>query len=409
MGQSKAYFNRRKHIGQQDQRSNKRISSFTAPTASITEVSLVNTPCFSQDSVGNSLSNYIEARLCAAVNGLHFLAPQKMFTNNKRNESTIFAYLPALVQHQHPAKSGKSVDLESTCPCSDACHERRKALLHSRIGNKSNDSMHIYIERFALFGLICPFFISFSVLCVLLDAVRQILDPALSAHHAIMKGRNIPILHNAAAFALPLPYNTSIYEGSRKISVISSFKTPVPIIPDVAIHYRCGDNTVGNYGFLPFAVFSDLLDKGAKTIYIMAENPYRKTQNKKNRKMDDKCAIILRALVKHITVRARESIVVLLRGANVYNDLVRLSYARQTFCSVSTFCFYPALVQRNQVFFPATNLIADGHTFQYHDKFKWLKGDNYSVVFGARIRAASNINSILTLVGGTGNGNTSMN
>ena len=110
---------------------------------SITEISLVNTPCFSHDSVGNSLSNYLEARLCAAVNGLHFLAPHKMFLGNNneryrqmkgRNESTIFSYLPALVQHQHPVTSGKYVDLEETCPCADACHERKKALLHSRVG-----------------------------------------------------------------------------------------------------------------------------------------------------------------------------------------------------------------------------------------------------------------------------------
>ena len=112
--------------------------------------------------------------------------------------------------------------------------------------------------------------------------------------------------------------------------------------------------------------------------------------------MDDKCAIILRALVKYISKRFRQATVVLLRGANIYNDLVRLSYAKQTFCSVSTFCFYPALVQRNLVYYPVTRLIADGYLFKYHDKFKWLTQSNYSVIFGARIRAASGIYSILS-------------
>jgi hypothetical protein len=26
----------------------------------------------------------------------------------------------------------------------------------------------------------------------------------------------------------------------------------LPLVPDVAIHYRCGDNIVSHYGFLPF-------------------------------------------------------------------------------------------------------------------------------------------------------------
>ena len=218
------------------------------------------------------------------------------------------------------------------------------------------------------------------------------------AHRAVMERRNISILQNAAAFALPLPNNNSIYEGTyRKRGVMSSqyVGSSAPIIPDVSIHYRCGDNTVGNYGFLPFQVYSDLLDKSARSIYIMAENPFRKTQTRKNRKMDDKCAIILRALVKYISKRFRHATVVLLRGANIYNDLVRLSYAKQTFCSVSTFCFYPALLQRNKVYFPVTKLIADGHMFEYHDQFKWLTNSNYSVVVGARIRASYGVYSIM--------------
>ena len=213
-----------------------------------------------------------------------------------------------------------------------------------------------------------------------------------------MEQKNIPILQNAAAFVLSLPHNATVYEGpSRKMAAMldSSAVKPVPFIPDVSIHYRCGDNTVGNYGFLPFQAFADFIDESAKTIYIMAESPWRKTLTKRNRKMDDKCSIILRMLVKYISKRFRHATVVLLRGANMYNDLVRLSYARQTFCSVSTFCFYPALVQRNTVYFPVTKLIADGHLFKYHDKFTWLTHVNYSVVFGARIRAAAGVHSIM--------------
>ena len=148
VGQSKAYFDRRRRIAIQR---NKEKGSFRSNTnkhsssSSITDICLINTPCFSHDSVGNSLSNYLEARLCADVSGLHFLAPHKMFINgnnerfrhmNGKNESTIFTYLPALVQHQHPATSSGSVELEDTCPCADACHERKKALLHSRVGTE---------------------------------------------------------------------------------------------------------------------------------------------------------------------------------------------------------------------------------------------------------------------------------
>ena len=113
--------------------------------------------------------------------------------------------------------------------------------------------------------------------------------------------------------------------------------------------------------------------------------------------MDHKCTMILRSLVKYLGKKFRKSTVVLLRGANPYNDLVRMSYSKQTFCSVSTFCFYPALLQLHQVYFPVTKLIADEHMYRYHDNFNWLTNPNHTVIPGVRVRATASVEAILNL------------
>jgi len=105
-----------------------------------------------------------------------------------------------------------------------------------------------------------------------------------------MTARNVSVLRSAWRFGLRLSgeggqpppetlysANTSVQEAMRRAAV--------PLVPDVSIHYRCGDNVVTHYGFLPFKVYSDLIAEGARTIYVMSEHPSRKTNTRRNSMM----------------------------------------------------------------------------------------------------------------------------
>lgn len=51
----------------------------------------------------------------------------------------------------------------------------------------------------------------------------------------------------------------------------------LPIVPEVALQYRCGDNIGFNYmyGLLPFFAFPGRIPAGAKTIYVLSDHPSR--------------------------------------------------------------------------------------------------------------------------------------
>jgi hypothetical protein len=49
-----------------------------------------------------------------------------------------------------------------------------------------------------------------------------------------------------------------------------------------------------------------------------------------------------------------DAVVVILRGFDLFEDLARLTYAKTTICSVSTFCLWPAISNDNTVYFPLT-------------------------------------------------------
>lgn len=160
-----------------------------------------------------------------------------------------------------------------------------------------------------------------------------------------MTQKNQSVLQAASAYTLPWPNNGTLQTGRLRSTHRISHGFHFPLIPDVSIHYRCGDNVVGNYGFLPFTAFADHINPTAtKSIYILAESSRRKMLKKKNQLMGEKCGHILNALTLYISEHFPHATVVLLRGGNMYNDLVRLTYSKQSFCSVSTFCFWPALI-----------------------------------------------------------------
>jgi hypothetical protein len=163
-----------------------------------------------------------------------------------------------------------------------------------------------------------------------------------------------PILWNAFDHQLRTLKNPATHVLESDVSN-SALGMALPFIPDVAIHYRCGDNFIGHYGFLPFSAFKLYIPAGAKTIYVLADKRGRKTAMKQHRAA--KCDAIFSALFTHLTQQFPRAAVLIRRGGDLTEDLLRLALAPTTICSVSTFCLWPALANNHTAYFPLTKLI----------------------------------------------------
>jgi hypothetical protein len=166
----------------------------------------------------------------------------------------------------------------------------------------------------------------------------------------------------------------------------------LPLIPDVAIHYRCGDNFVGHYGFLPFRAFRETIPPplsplAPSTIFVLAENKHRKTGSKKH--LMAKCDAIFQSLFDYLSRLYPQSAVLVRRGDDLYLDMARLAFAKVTICSVSTFCLWPAIISNGTAYFPRTKLIVGGDvSLDFGRNFSWLATP--SVVSGAAFTHATN-------------------
>ena len=147
----------------------------------------------------------------------------------------------------------------------------------------------------------------------------------------------------------------------------------LPLVPDVAIQYRCGDNmnygSIG-YGILPFRVFSDKIPKDSKYIFVMSDPPNRAGNNPSA----SHCAEILKWLFEYLKKEYSNSTVVVKKGGDVYLDFARLSMANTTICSASTFCLFPAIAHNGSaVYFPRTKLIGvPPEGYSMNDHFHWV-------------------------------------
>ncbi len=301
---------------------------------------LVSTPCLGTDSLGNGLTAYFENVVCANKTGMHYVAVAKIWEPKSKDVATPFLeMLPSYFESSRPLdeQTVKS-NLKAMCKCPGSCHERPAA---------------VWIKG--------------------LDIIK-------------------PILHKALQHYLNVtPHMESTVVSKQDLSNMP-FGTVLPLIPDAAIHYRCGDNFVGHYGFLPFSAFPDNIPKTAKTIYVLAEHRDRKTKTKRH--LTAKCDAIFQSMLVYLTAHFPEAQVLVRRGDDLYVDMARLAYAKYVVCSVSTFCLWPAVLNPHKAFFPKTKLIVGGNT-EIDLGFQWLTKP--AVLLGAQHEHVSHMQFALKL------------
>jgi hypothetical protein len=300
---------------------------------------LVQTPCFDLESLGNMLSYYIEGRLCAeklSLNyvGVHMIDPDPVWSNIVNH--SFFKALPNVVAAPVASSLPTEQVASLVCKCRNVCHEAKNGLIHAN------------------------WKVSRDIFAAALNSY-WIKRTSFSSRHLEFS----PHVHDGGGATI-IARNGTVSEMKATDSDHS-----LPLIPDVAIHYRCGDNFVGHYGFLPFWVIADRMPATAVTIYIMAENPLRKTLARSRARV--MCDALFEGLMSYLAKAFPRATIVLLRGHDIFEDLARLTYAATTICSVSTYCFFPALANNNTAYFPASGLIAEGgEGVMYGPSFNWI-------------------------------------
>lgn len=195
--------------------------------------------------------------------------------------------------------------------------------------------------------------------------------------------------------------NNSAFIGVHMLSAIRDFKATIspetattvspdtdfsnartdealPMVPDVTIQYRCGDNIGFSYmyGILPFTAFTVRIPQDSKYIYVLSDHPSRAMHSQ----FTSKCQVILKALFVYLIETNPGSTIVVKRGGDLFLDYIRMAYSKVLICSASTYCFWPALanVQNGgEVHFPLTSLIAGADTLNlapksFGDNFHWI-------------------------------------
>jgi hypothetical protein len=280
---------------------------------------LVHSACLGSDSIGNYLGDYFETIVCAKVAKVTYIAVAKVWEPKRKHAASPFiSALPSVLYEQsmNSYEESKAVMLKR-CTCPSSCHEKANALwIH---GGK---------------------------------IIKSILRNAMD-YHLLSSGSEVTIVRKEDL--------SSVNVGDR-----------LPLIPEVALHYRCGDNFIGYYGFLPYHVLISRIPADARTIYVLADARGRKSEDRQQ--ILQICDAIFKSLFTALKQAFPRAAILVQRGGDLYADMARLAYARVTICSISTFCLWPAIAANGTAYFPRTELIAGGMTVaSFGNHFHWIQ------------------------------------
>lgn len=309
---------------------------------------LVYPLCLNTFQLGNTLGYYFNDLACAELAGVHYIGVHKNFqiqdpsalsTPPSKHHSFLEAF-PSIVPHPRAGSMQEAKDnVKRVCKCIRYCWE-------------NNESPWLRIVE--------------SISHYMLHAIDTYIDVA-----DIGQGT---VLSNVTDLIYFPPGSASSPQSAVGISTESH--PYLPLIPDVTVQYRCGDN-VGfgktRYGLLPFPAIVSRIYPSAKHIYVIADSPSRSAGHPYN----SRCGIILQSLFDILKSNFPNSIIIIKRGGDLFLDVARLAYSNITICSASTFCLWPALANRGRVHFPYTPLIAGGWTNlslpDFGPHFHWIR------------------------------------
>ena len=186
---------------------------------------------FAYESMGNHLTSYFGQRACADVAGTHYLAIHSVHEGLRSHATSnhkFYTSLPKVFVHPHPINHLDFDQIaEERCVC---------------VWNCLSDPKSPYLT--------------------LLPWMRETFHNSLVTYvHSV----------NLSAGTILNP------DWDLSTAPPGTF---LPIVPDVTIHYRCGDNVdVGRamigHGLMPFPRLLPLIPRGKRYIYILSDSPVR--------------------------------------------------------------------------------------------------------------------------------------
>lgn len=266
--------------------------------------------------LGNRLGNYFTEVGCAHVAGVDFVTVHNQwdivgssFTGKSQNLTQVeklhfLKALPEVIVHPNKVDEATAVQrVQEHCKCTRYCWQ---------------DPNAAWLKSLPL--------------------IQKIMRDAITAYFLNIKATNTTINQDTDI--------TNAKPGEY-----------LPLVPDVAIQYRCGDNIGFSYmyGILPFTAFPSRIPENAKYIYVLSDHPSRAPHSP----YTSKCEMILQHLLAYILQHRPNATVVIKRGGDMFLDYARLSFANVTICSASSYCFWAAISNtKGTVHFPCSVLIA---------------------------------------------------
>ncbi len=292
------------------------ISSVTKDDMNV----LVYPMCLRLFQLGNTLGYFFNEIACAAMSGAHFISIKKNFEIKEyeslvtvgKNQFEFFNNLPDIIlnpNHENGDKIRNKV--RDNCICTQYCWENNNAP---------------WLHQTEIIG----------------EYVRK----AINAYLKVADTSGGTLINSTTDYLYKPENNNS---------------SKLPLIPDIAIQYRCGDN-IGfgktRYGLLPFYSMINIIKNSSikNYIYVLADSPSRQITSP----YSSRCGIILQSLLDNLKKHFPSSIIAIKRGGDQFLDYARLAYSPTTICSASTFCLWPALANnKGKIYFPLTPLIAN--------------------------------------------------
>ena len=290
--------------------------------------------CLVTHELGNRLGNYFEEVACAEASGLHFIAvhPQWDLTGSFHGNSTnstdshklaFLKALPDIIVHKEPLDNYHAqAKIKRECHCTRYCWQHVNAPWVNRT-----------------------------------ESIGKYLRKALTAYtDTVLPSQMVTAVDPEVDF-------TNAKPGQH-----------LPIVPSVALQYRCGDNIGFSYmyGILPFTAFVSRIPSNAEYIYVLSDHPTRAVHSP----YTSRCHVILKALFEFLQEKYPAATVVVKRGGDLFLDYVRLGTANTTICSASSYCFWPAVSNPGTSYFPLTVLIAGADSKElapsFGPRFHWM-------------------------------------
>lgn len=330
--------------------------------------------CLSANEMGNHLGYFFNDLACSDLVGAHFVTTyHRLYVinqkdaitmddiNNSKDAHDLYMFakaLPNLVIHPNPTNiSAARTLIETHCPCKKYCWEDTKSPWLKRvdmIGKLMKAALVQYVNETRL-----------EEIGTVVGELDLISGHKRSQHpgHLRRRKRITSRMHLAPSHPLYRQGNLTTVQNTHSDLDPDAW---LPLVPNVTIQYRCGDNLnfhEGKYGVVPFRIYNKerillqakLKEEEVQYIYVLTEHLGRS----KKGPCSTCCERIMHRLHAYLSYLFPKAVVLIKRGDSPFSDYARIAFSKVVFCSASTFCLWPALGNdQGTVFLPYTPLLA---------------------------------------------------